>query len=50
MVELFRILQANIIAIIYNCFTGKLIESYFTKGSQDQFFLPNTQRAARDVL
>ena len=27
--------------IIYNYFTGKLREFYFTKGSQDQFCLQN---------
>ena len=36
--------------IIYNYFTGKLREFYFTKGSQDQFCLQNNQSEARDVL
>ena len=31
------------IIIIYNYFTGKLREFYFTKGSQDQFCLQNIQ-------
>ena len=29
--------------VIYNYFTGKLRELYFTKGSQDQFCLQNIQ-------
>ena len=40
----------RLIIIIYNYFTGKLREFYFTKGSQDQFCLQNIQSAARDVL
>ena len=36
--------------ILYNYFTGKLRESYFIKGSQDQFCLQNIQSAAKDVL
>ena len=38
------------ITIIYNYFTGKLREFYFTKGSQDQFCLQNIWSAERDFL
>ena len=36
--------------IIYNYLTRKLREFYFTKGSQDQFCLPNIQSARRDIF
>ena len=41
----FKLSLTEIIIIIYNYFTGKLGEFYFTKGSQDQFCLQNIQSA-----
>ena len=38
------------VIIMYNYFTGKFREFYFTKGSQDQFCRQNIQSKARDVL
>ena len=35
---------------IYNYFTEKLKEFYFTKSSQDKICIENIQSAARDVL
>ena len=34
--------RKNFIIIICNYFNGKLREFYFTKGSQDQFYLQNS--------
>ena len=36
--------------IIYNNFTRKLREVYFTKSSQNQFCLQNIKSAARDIF
>ena len=48
--EKFQLQLYGFVIIIYNYFTGKLREFYFTKGSQDQFCLQNIQSTARDVF